>query len=285
MRLISREVHIPFGIVVAASGLLALVAIFLPRSGTAHGVHLAGISGWSGGFGVAGAILLVGAAGLFLAAGWPGVPRFREPALTGAFAISVVAAAILIIRLLSIPHGAEAVAGSAVHYGPQIGIWFALVAGVAQLTCIAVFLGLRHRKDEYLHGAFPLSLAMIDDATSELDHALRTRSVPNIAAPADAASGLLAACSYVASRVRERRPRGASEQAWAELGAAAGVLRNAALLLLSLVDAKAGAQYEARAEACSVMLARGQEHLHRYLHLSDRGRRNKMLRRAASQPE
>lgn len=275
MRLTATEARGPFGLVIGLSGLCALVAIFLPRSGAVDGGHVAGVAGWSGGFGVAGALLLMGATGLFVMAGLPTVPRLRSMASRGALAISAVAAAVVTIRIVSIPRGAAAVAGTVVHYGPQIGIWVMLIACIAQLACLVAFVGLRRQAGQRLDGQFLLSLATIHHATWDLDRALGAGTVRAQATLGDPASGLLVACSDVRSRLREQRPQGGSERGWAELGAAAGAFHNAAVLFRSLDEAGALAQYAARAEACRSMLAQGHDHLQRYLDHRDRGRRDR----------
>lgn len=74
------------------------------------------------------------------------------------------------------------------------------------------------------------------------------------------ASQVIAACTSVNDWLRSAHaPRGLAK-AGGELGAAAGVYRNAAVAFRSLTDAK-GDQRQARAKACATLLEQGDHHV------------------------
>jgi hypothetical protein len=74
------------------------------------------------------------------------------------------------------------------------------------------------------------------------------------------ASQVVSACGELSSWLRSSHaPRGFAK-AGGELGAAAGVYRNAAVAFKSLADAD-GDQREARANACATLLEQGDDHV------------------------
>jgi hypothetical protein len=84
------------------------------------------------------------------------------------------------------------------------------------------------------------------DAPSETDEAI--------------ASNVVSACSNLIDWLRSgHAPRGFAK-AGGELGAAAGVYQNAAVLFKSLADAN-GNQREARSNACATLLEQGDHHV------------------------
>jgi|SRR5579862_4701919 len=103
-------------------------------------------------------------------------------------------------------------------------------------------------------------LAALGAAARSLRDAFETEEVPSAAPDTDPASVVLDACAALASWLAVApAPRGVGKAA-AELGAAAGVYRNAAVAYRSLADTEAEAR-EARQAACAAMLDQGDLHM------------------------
>ena len=120
--------------VIAGAGAVALIALFLPREGWTDGPFSASASGWSTGFGWLG-VLLVIAAAVYLVllrsdANMPRLPVGPAVAVLGAASLGAL---IIILRWLTLPSGS--VAGTAVSWGPRIGLFLALLAALAQVAC------------------------------------------------------------------------------------------------------------------------------------------------------
>jgi hypothetical protein len=78
------------------------------------------------------------------------------------------------------------------------------------------------------------------------------------------ASPVLSACSDLSDWLRSRHPPRGLAKASGELGAAAGVYRNAAVAFKSLADVD-GDQREARANACATLLEQGDHHVETFV--------------------
>jgi len=80
----------------------------------------------------------------------------------------------------------------------------------------------------------------------------------------DAASELVSACSDIAQWLHGLPAPAGLERAEAEIGAAAGVLRNAAFAFRSLAQGVSD-RFMARCEACQAMLAQGDLHVEAFM--------------------
>jgi hypothetical protein len=78
------------------------------------------------------------------------------------------------------------------------------------------------------------------------------------------ASQLVSACANLNEWLRSGHPPRGFAKAGGELGAAAGVYRNAAVAFKSLADVD-GDQREARANACATLLEQGDHHVERFV--------------------
>lgn len=127
---------------VLASGAVAFVALFLPWYGVSVAGFSASVSGWSTSYGWLGGLLLAAAAAWFLlwrtGATMPKVPVTPLVATVGAAALGLL---LVIIRWASLPRGGGgAVLGRSFNYGPRVGIWIALIAGIVELVCAGIML-------------------------------------------------------------------------------------------------------------------------------------------------
>ncbi len=115
--------------IVAGAGLIALISMFLPWYGASAGPYSASVSGFSSGWGWLGALAIVGAGAYVVGAAAGRRVRVGSlgPAATVA-GLSVVGTVIVILRWLTMPSGG--IAGYS--YGPEFGIYLALIVGIAQ---------------------------------------------------------------------------------------------------------------------------------------------------------
>lgn len=116
--------------VVVITAAIALVALFLPWYGVTSGPFSASVSGFSTSYGWLGALLII-AAGVYLlmlrsGSSMPKTSMGPGVLVLGASALGTL---LVIIRWITLPKGGI---GGAYSYGPRIGIYFALVAGVVQ---------------------------------------------------------------------------------------------------------------------------------------------------------
>jgi hypothetical protein len=86
----------------------------------------------------------------------------------------------------------------------------------------------------------------------------------------DPASELIASCAELVKWLHDTPAPAGLERAEAELGAAAGVFRNAAFAFRNLENAVAD-RLQARSEACESMLAQGEHHLDAFIALVEDG--------------
>jgi hypothetical protein len=103
-------------------------------------------------------------------------------------------------------------------------------------------------------------LTAVTEAVDHLRQLFRTERETPVEADEAVASEVVSACGSLSGWLRSSHaPRGLAK-AGGELGAAAGVYRNAAVAFRSLVDA-AGQQQEARSSACANLLEQGDRHV------------------------
>lgn len=103
-------------------------------------------------------------------------------------------------------------------------------------------------------------LSALTEAVDRLRQAFQTEGERPSEADEAVGSQVVAACTELSSWLRSSHaPRGFSK-AGGELGAAAGVYRNAAVAFRSLADA-GGEQRQARSNACATLLEQGDHHV------------------------
>jgi hypothetical protein len=103
-------------------------------------------------------------------------------------------------------------------------------------------------------------LALVTEAVEALRKVFETDPQSPVTTSAVVASNVVSAASTLTSWLRESRAPKALGVAEAELGAAAGVFRNAAFAFRSL--AEAGVEHRpARSTACATMLEQGDHHV------------------------
>ena len=120
--------------VIGAAG-LSFISLFLPWYGFSAGAFSASVSGWSTSYGWLGGLLII-AAGVYLAmvrseVNLSNMPVTPAVVVLGASALGTL---IVIIRWISLPSGHAGVLGvTAYSYGPRIGIYLTIVAGLVQV--------------------------------------------------------------------------------------------------------------------------------------------------------
>jgi len=108
-------------------------------------------------------------------------------------------------------------------------------------------------------------------AASRLRLAFDTATDPSPVSAGDPAAELIAACADLLQWLHDSPAPSGHGQAAAELGAAAGVFRNAAFAFRSLDEAGPD-QHAARAEACASMLVQGEHHINTFLAETEPGK-------------
>jgi len=172
---------------VAVTGIVSLVAIFLPRFGAPAPFDDVATDGVTEGLGTLGLSLVGLVAALFAFAELPAVrgvldrdarrlPR-RDEQHTVMLALSVLAVVAIALRLVTTPSGTTVLTTGVVSYGPRIGVWIGLAAAVTQLLCLAVLLPLLEAKAEARLGRVPAA----SPAPPLVD--LRVPASPNVANP------------------------------------------------------------------------------------------------------
>ncbi|MGO8874162.1 MAG: hypothetical protein ACLQNG_00130 [Acidimicrobiales bacterium] len=121
---------------VAGAGVLALICLFLPWYGVSAGIFSASVSGWSTSYGWLGALLIV-AAGAYLVLQRSQVDLSKVPigpavVVLGAGGLGTL---IVILRWLTLPSGSGGSALGGYSYGPRIGLYLTLLAGLVQVGC------------------------------------------------------------------------------------------------------------------------------------------------------
>ena len=120
--------------VIVGGGGLALISLFLPWYGASAGAFSSSVSGWGTSYGWLGALLII-AAGVYVALHRSGT-NLSSLRLTPAVAVlgaSALGTVIVLIRSLTLPSGHVGILGvSVISYGPRVGIFLTIIAGVAQ---------------------------------------------------------------------------------------------------------------------------------------------------------
>jgi hypothetical protein len=119
--------------VIGAAG-LSFICLFLPWYGFSDAAYSASVSGWSTSYGWLGGLLII-AAGVYLAlvrseVNLSNVPVTPAVVVLGASALGTL---IVILRWITLPSGHLGVLGvTAFSYGPRIGIYLTILAGIVQ---------------------------------------------------------------------------------------------------------------------------------------------------------
>lgn len=118
--------------VISVTALIALIGLFLPWYGFSSPLYSASVSGFSTGYGWLGALLIV-AAGVYLVLLRSGsnMPKTSYGPGVLVLGASALGALIVIIRWLTVPKGSYS-GLSSFTYGPRIGMYIVLIAGVVQ---------------------------------------------------------------------------------------------------------------------------------------------------------
>jgi hypothetical protein len=120
---------------VLAAGGIAFIALFLPWYGASVGGFSATVSGWSAGYGLLGALLLIAAAVFFLLLrAEVNLPKLPVTPLIIILAASALGLLLVVIRWISLPRGGGGVGGLHYSYGGRVGIWIEVVAGVVEVV-------------------------------------------------------------------------------------------------------------------------------------------------------
>lgn len=120
--------------IVAVTGLVALVSLFLPWYGGSGGGFSASVSGFSAGFtGWFGGLLVV-AAGVYVVMLRSGssLPKTSFGPGVAVLGLSAIGTLLVIIRWATLPRAGSAFGGFS--YGPRIGIYLTLLAGIIQVV-------------------------------------------------------------------------------------------------------------------------------------------------------
>ena len=126
--------------VLGGAALVALIALFLPWYGFSAGGFSASVSGWSTNYGWLGGLLLI-AAGVYLVLVRSDVNVSNMPVtpLVIIMGVSMLGTLIVAIRWLTLPSGHGGGFGVSYSYGPMVGLYLTLIAGIVE-SVIAVML-------------------------------------------------------------------------------------------------------------------------------------------------
>ncbi len=125
---------------VVGAGGVSFIALFLPWYGVSAGFFSASVSGWSTSYVWLGAKLII-AAGAYLALQRSEVNLSRVPVTPAVFVLGAAALGTLIVvlRWITLPSGHAGVAGvTAYSYGPRVGIFLTIIAGLVQVGAALV---------------------------------------------------------------------------------------------------------------------------------------------------
>lgn len=121
--------------VVAITAAVAVIAMFLPWYGASILGFSASVNGFGSGYGWIGALLLVAAgAYLVLVRSGNSVPRTSMGPSTVVLGLSVFGALLVVVRWISLPSGGGGISGEPYSYGPRVGLYLTVVAGVVQVV-------------------------------------------------------------------------------------------------------------------------------------------------------
>lgn len=120
---------------VVGAAFITFIALFLPWYGASAGSFSASVSGWDTSYGWFGGLLII-VSGIYL---FLLRSDFRLPTLgsitPGVFVLGTAAigTVIVAIRWATLPRGSVGFSGvTTFSYGPRVGIYIALIAGIAQ---------------------------------------------------------------------------------------------------------------------------------------------------------
>ena len=118
--------------VVGAAG-VSFICLFLPWYGASYGFYSASVSGWSTSYGWLGGLLII-AAGVYLALHRSEVNLAKVPATPAVIVLGAAVLGTLIVILLwiTLPSGHAGITGFS--YGPRVGIYLTIIAGVVQVV-------------------------------------------------------------------------------------------------------------------------------------------------------
>ena len=117
--------------VIAVTAAVALIALFLPWEGYSGVFGSYTKSGLSSSWGLIGGLLIVlaGVYIVFLRAG-SNMPKFSYGPGVIVLGLSVIGAVLVILRWATLPR--VSFQGTSYSYGPQVGIYLTLIAGIVQ---------------------------------------------------------------------------------------------------------------------------------------------------------
>jgi hypothetical protein len=117
--------------VISVTALITLIGLFLPWYGVSSPFGSASSDGFSSGYGILGALLII-AAGVYLVFLRSGsnMPKTSYGPGVLVLGASALGAVIVILKWVTLPRGSGAYA--AYSYGPRFGIFIVLIAGVVQ---------------------------------------------------------------------------------------------------------------------------------------------------------
>jgi len=119
--------------VVGGAALLGAIALFLPWYGASVGGFNTSVSGWSTSYGWLGGLLIV-AAGVYqiLLRSEVNLPKLPVTPTVAMLGAAILGTLIVALRWLTLPSGGGGGLGAGFSYGPAIGIFLTLIAGVAE---------------------------------------------------------------------------------------------------------------------------------------------------------
>jgi hypothetical protein len=124
---------------VVGAAAVSFICLFLPWYGASYGFFSASVSGWSTSYGWLGALLII-AAGVYLALYRSEVNLAKVPVTPAVVVLgaAVLGTLIVILRWITLPSGHAGITGFS--YGPRVGIYLTIVAGVVQVVAaVALF--------------------------------------------------------------------------------------------------------------------------------------------------
>lgn len=129
----------PLDWAVVVCGGLTFIALFLPWWQVSYGPYSASASGWNTSWGWIGALLIIAAAvGLVLVRSDVKVAIGTLQPTVAMLGLAAIGALIVIIRIATVPSGNF---GDGFSYGPAVGIYLALIAGIVE--SVIFFMGMR----------------------------------------------------------------------------------------------------------------------------------------------
>lgn len=123
--------------VVLATGVISLIALFLPWWGVSVGALSASVSGWNTSYGWLGGLLVVlGSAWYVLGRAGVERPDLPVPHVVASVGVSGLGLLIILLRWVTLPSGGYL--GRTFNYGSRAGIWIAAIAAAVQFGALVV---------------------------------------------------------------------------------------------------------------------------------------------------